>query len=140
MTTKEYLNQIYKINLMLEAKLEEINSLRAMACRISVPTKTEKVKSSPNTDKLENAVVKIVEVEKETEKVFEELIKKRKNIIDQIDAIEIPEYYSFLTYKYVQMLQTKEIADKMGIAKSAMFRIQSEALEEFEKRYRSEYF
>ncbi len=139
MTTKEYLNQIYKINLMLEAKLEEINNLRAMACRVTVPSECEKVKTSTNPDKIVNAVAKIVDLEKETENIVEDLIKKRKTIIEQIDAIEVPEYYSFLTYKYVQLLQTKEIADKMGIAKSAMFRIQAEALEEFEKRYRSEY-
>ncbi len=139
MTTKEYLNQIHKYNIMLEAKLEEINALRAMACIITVPTSSEKVKTSVNPDKLTNAVAKIVELEKETDKVIDELIKKRKLIIEQIDAIEVPEYYSFLTYKYVQLLQTKEIMDKMGIAKSAMFRIQAEALEEFGNRYRNEY-
>lgn len=139
MTTKEYLNQINKINLMIEAKLEDIACLRNIACRITVPTENERVKSSIDIDKMSNAVTKIIELEKETEVLVDELIKKRKMIIKQIDDMDNSDYYSFLTYKYVQLLQTKEIAGKMGIAKSAMFKIQNEALREFEERYGTEY-
>ena len=139
MTTKEYLNQIHKIDLMIEAKLDEIASLREMACRITIPTNSEKVKTSLKTDKLTDTVDRIIRVEKEIDKMVEELIQKRKTIIGQIDAIEDPDYYSFLTYRYIQQLPTKEIASKMGIAHSAMFRTQKEALQEFEKIHGSEY-
>ena len=139
MTTREYLNQIHKINLMIEAKLDEINRLRDMVCRISVPMNGEKVKSSSDPDKLTNTVAKIIKLEKEIDKNVEQLVLLRKKIISQIDAISDPLYYSFLTYRYVQQLSTKEIFSKMNIGKTAMFKIQKNALLEFEKIYGEEY-
>ena len=139
MTTREYLNQIHKINLMIEAKLDEINRLRDMICRISVPMNGEKVKSSSDPDKLTNTVAKIIKLEKEIDKNVEQLVLLRKKIISQIDAISDPLYYSFLTYRYVQQLSTKEIFSKMNIGKTAMFKIQKNALLEFEKIYGEEY-
>ena len=139
MTTREYLNQIHKINLMIEAKLDEINRLRDMVCRISVPMNGEKVKSSSDPDKLTNTVAKIIKLEKEIDKNVEQLVSLRKKIISQIDAISDPLYYSFLTYRYVQQLSTKEIFSKMNIGKTAMFKIQKNALLEFEKIYGEEY-
>ena len=139
MTTREYLNQIHKINLMIEAKLDEINHLRDMVCRISVPMNGEKVKSSSDPDKLTNTVAKIIKLEKEIDKNVEQLVLLRKKIISQIDAISDPLYYSFLTYRYVQQLSTKEIFSKMNIGKTAMFKIQKNALLEFEKIYGEEY-
>ena len=139
MTTREYLNQIHKINLMIEAKLDEINRLRDMVCRISVPMNGEKVKSSSDPDKLTNTVAKIIKLEKEIDKNVEQLVSLRKKIISQIDAISDPLYYSFLTYRYVQQLSTKEIFSKMNIGKTAMFKIQKNALLELEKIYGEEY-
>ena len=139
MTTREYLNQIHKINLMIEAKLDEINRLRDMICRISVPMNGEKVKSSSDPDKLTNTVAKIIKLEKEIDKNVEQLVLLRKKIISQIDAISDPLYYSVLTYRYVQQLSTKEIFSKMNIGKTAMFKIQKNALLEFEKIYGEEY-
>ena len=139
MTTREYLNQIHKINLMIEAKLDEINRLRDMVCRISVPMNGEKVKSSSDPDKLTNTVAKIIKLEKEIDKNVEQLVSLRKKIISQIDAISDPLYYSFLTYRYVQQLSTKEIFSKMNIGKTAMFKIQKNALLEFDKIYGEEY-
>ena len=135
MTTREYLNQINKINLMIEAKVEDEERLRALATKITVPMDGERVKSSPDPDKMTKVVAKIIELDDEIESAVKELIEKRKIIVSQIDSIEVPEYYSFLTYKYMQNLQAKEIAGKMGIAKSVMFTIQNEALFEFEKKF-----
>ena len=139
MTTREYLSQIRKINLMIEAKVEDSIRLRTLATKITVPTDGERVKSSPDPDKLTNVVAKIVELDREIEESVKELIKKRKIIYRQIEEIENPEYYSFLIYKYTQFLQSKEIAGKMNVSKSVMFTIQAQALLEFEKKYGSEY-
>ena len=139
MTTREYLNQIKKIDLMIEAKLDELSNLRMMACNITIPAGLEKVKSSPDPDKLVNAVAKIIKTENEIDKLVEELISKRKIIIGQIDSIEEVSYYSFLTYKYIQNMSSKEISSKMGIEHAALYRVQKAALQEFEDLYGEEY-
>ena len=139
MTTKEYLGQIRKLSLMVEAKLDERYRLMSLACRITVPTDGDRVKSTPDPDKMANAVEKIIKCEKEIDVLVENLLDKRKEIISQIDNLENPSAYGILTYRYVQFLSDKEIADKMDIAISAVYKIQKAALMEFEKKYGSIY-
>ena len=108
MTSKQYLEQINKLNLMINNKLQEIYELRTIATRVTISTENERVKSSP-TNVLENSVAKIIDKQWEIERLVDELIDKRTTIIAQIDAIENQRFYSILTYKYVQCLTIKEI-------------------------------
>lgn len=135
MTTREYLNQINKINFMIETKVEDEVRLRALATKITVPMDGERVKSSPDPDKMTKVVAKIIELDDEIKAAVEDLIVKRKIVYSQIDSIENPDYHKFLTYKYTQSLQAKEIADKMHLSKSAVFIIQADALKDFEEKF-----
>ena len=135
MTTREYLDQIRKLSLMIEAKLDERYKLMSLACRITVPTDGDRVKSSSDPDRLTNIVEKIIKCEKEIDFLIDETLVKRKEIISQIDNIENPATYGILTYRYVQFLSDKEIADKMHVALSSVYKIQKAALIEFEMKY-----
>lgn len=42
MTTKQYLNQIYRLDRMINNKLSEIYQLKSLACTISVANDGEK--------------------------------------------------------------------------------------------------
>ena len=134
MTTREYLDQIRKLSLMIEAKLDERYKLMSLACRITVPTDGDRVKSSSDPDRLTNIVEKIIKCEKEIDFLIDETLVKRKEIISQIDNIENPATYGILTYRYVQFLSDKEIADKMHVALSSVYKIQKAALIEFEMK------
>jgi len=139
MTTREYLNQINKINLVIEAKVEDEIRLRALATKVTVPTDGERVKSSSDPDRMTNIVAKIIELDKELEETLNIWIEKRKIIIEQIDSIENPTYYHFLDLKYVKGMSRKEIQSKMAVSKSAIFNIQKEALIEFELKFGYKY-
>lgn len=139
MTTREYLDQIRKLSLMIEAKLDERYKLMSLACRITVPTDGERVRSTSDPDRLTNVVDKIIECEKEIDRLIDLSIKKRKEIITMIDNMENPSSYGILTFRYVQFLSDKEIADKMHIAISSVYKIQKAALIEFENKYGSKY-
>ena len=135
MTTREYLNQINKINFMIEAKVEDEARLRALATKITVPMDSERVKSTPDPDKMTKVVAKIIELDDEIKAAVEELITKRKIIYSQIDSIENPDYHKLLVCKYIHNLQPKEIAGKMCMSKSAVFMIQADALKNFEENF-----
>ena len=54
MTTKEYLNQISRLNRMINNKLAEISQLRELSCSISAVSTEERVKNTPNFDRIGN--------------------------------------------------------------------------------------
>ena len=135
MTTKEYLNQIHRLDIMIEAKATEIERYRSLACKTTVPIEGERVKSTPNPDKLTNTVAKIIELEKDIDKKVEQYIERRKIIVSQIDEIEDTRAYNFLRLRFVEMLSMKEIKSKLGIEDSELFRTQRKALKLFENKF-----
>lgn len=139
MTTKEYLNQIRKLSFMVEAKLDEIYRLRTLACRITVSTEGERVKSSSDPDRLTEAVAKIIKSEEELNILVKRLMKQRSQIIGMIDELENPNSHKILTLRYVQELTDKEIATKMNIVPSNVYKIQKVALNEFETKFGARY-
>lgn len=139
MTTKEYLNQIGKLTFMIEAKLEELYRLRTLACRVTVSTEGERVKSTPEPDRLADAVEKIIKCEEELNVLIKRTMKQRTQIIEQIDSLENPNSHKILTLRYVQEMTDKEIASKMNIAPSHVYKVQKIALNEFEDKYGKKY-
>ena len=135
MTTKDYLSQIHRLDLMIEAKNNEIERLRALACKITVPIEGERVKSSSDPDKMTNTVAKIIKLEDELVETIASYVEKRKLIVSQIDKISETKNYNFLTLRYVETLPMKEIKGKMGIEDSELFRTQRTALKEFENTF-----
>jgi hypothetical protein len=134
MTARTYLEQINKLNMMIENKLQEIYALRTTATRVTVSIEQERVKTSPS-NVLENTIAKIIDKEWEIDKLVDEMIDKRSKIVKQIDAIENPKFYSILTYKYVQCMSNKEVEQKMKLQERQVKNLHHDALCEFERIY-----
>ena len=139
MTTKEYLNQIGKLTFMIEAKFEELYRLQTLACRVTVATDGERVKSTPDPDRMADAVEKIIKCEDELNALIKRTVNQRSQIIKMIDALDNPNSHKILTLRYVQELTDKEIASKMNIAPSHVYKVQKTALIEFEEKYGDRY-
>lgn len=139
MTTKEYLNQIGKLTFMIEAKFEELYRLQTLACRVTVATDGERVKSTPDPDRMADAVEKIIKCEEELNVLIKRTVNQRSQIIKMIDALDNPNSHKILTLRYVQELTDKEIASKMNIAPSHVYKVQKTALIEFEEKYGDKY-
>ena len=135
MTTKQYLNQIKRLDKMIENKLDEIYRLREMSVSISTNMDKDRVQSSGSHDKLGESVAKIVDLERETNDILSELADKKKTIINQIDGMENYDFYVILTYKFVQKLDFREIFLKMKISERKMYTVYRQALKEFERLY-----
>lgn len=139
MTTKSYLEQIERLDRMIQNKLSEINQLKHMAVSITISPKEVNVQISPDNDKMGNAVAKIIDLEKETDKLVDEYIDKRKHIIEQIDSIEDTNMYHVLSERYISRKELSVIAVEMGYSFKQVCRIHGNALVEFERLYGKEY-
>lgn len=139
MTTKIYLSQIEKISLMIDAKVEERYELLCLATKITTSTEGERVKSSPDPDKMTNIVEKIMKCEDEISENIGKLLEKKKKIVEQIDEIENPELYNVLTLKYVQLMSDEEAMDNIHRSATHYYRLLRSALNEFETKFGNTY-
>lgn len=139
MTTKEYLRQVERLNLIIEDKMTEIETLRGIASRLSGNTENERVQTSLTKDKIGDIVSKIVDKEEELKVVMGEHIETKSIIIKQIEGITNNTFYKILTKKYIRFQSLTQIADDMGYSKRQIDRLHGKALLDFESQYGEKY-
>lgn len=139
MDTKKYLSQIERLDKMIQNKLSEIYQLKTMACSVTVSNEKERVQTSSDKDRLGSTVAKIVDLEKETDRLVDSFIDKRNHIIGQIDGLDNVDYYNVLSMRYVGRDTYEEIANKTNWSIRKVFSMHGEALKEFERLYGREY-
>lgn len=139
MTTKQYLNQIDRINRMINNKLAEIYQLKTMVCSISVSANEDKVQSSSDKDKLGSAVAKIVDLENEINKAIDVYVYKKEKIVAQIDSVKDIMEYQVLFSRYIEHKTFEQIAEDNDYSVRQILRIHGNALVEFEKKFGQEY-
>ena len=135
MDTKQYLQQISRLDRMINNKLSEISQLRELAMSVSAVKNEERVKTTPNFDKIGTAYCKIEEMEEKLDKLIDEYVDKKNLIISQIDGIENETYYEILFARYIEKKTFEKIADEMTYSFRNVTRLHGRALQEFEKKY-----
>lgn len=135
MDTKTYLQQISRLDRMINNKLSEISQLRELEMSVSAVKNEERVQTTPNFDKIGTAYCKIEEMEEKLDKLIDEYVDKKNLIISQIDGIENETYYEILFARYIEKKTFEKIADEMTYSFRNVTRIHGRALQEFEKKY-----
>ena len=135
MDTKQYLQQISRLDRMINNKLAEISQLRELAMSVSAVKNEERVQNTPNFDKIGTAYCKIEEMEEKLDKLIDEFVDKKNLIISQIDKIDNESYYEILFARYIEKKTFEKIADEMTYSFRNVTRLHGRALQEFEKKY-----
>ena len=139
MDTKQYLQQISRLDRMINNKLAEISQLRELAMSVSAVKNEERVQTTPNFDKIGTAYCKIEEMEEKLDKLIDEFVDKKNLIISQIDKIDNETYYEILFARYIEKKTFEKIADEMTYSWRQVIRLHGRALQEFEKKYGNTY-
>ena len=139
MDTKQYLQQISRLDRMINNKLSEISQLRELAMSVSAVKNEERVQTTPNFDKIGAAYCKIEEMEEKLDKLIDEFVDKKNLIISQIDKIDNEAYYEILFARYIEKKTFEKIADEMTYSWRQVIRLHGRALQEFEKKYGNTY-
>ena len=139
MTTKEYLNQISRLNRMINNKLVEIQQLRDLACSISAINLEDRVQSSPNFDKIGSKMAKIDELEHTLDQTIDQYVDLKNKIINQIDSMEDENVYNVLFSRYIEKKSFELIAIDMEYSWRQIIRLHGKALKQFEEKFGIEY-
>ena len=135
MTTKEYLSQISKLDRKINNKLAEISQYRQLIYSISGVKNKERVQTTPNFDKIGTSMAKLEEMEKILDKLIDEYVDNKNEIISQIDSVEDEMQYQILFSRYIEKKTFEKIATEINYSFRNTTRVHGKALKEFEKMY-----
>ena len=128
MTAKEYLSQAYRLDKRIDSKIEQLKSLNLLATKCT-STLSDMLKSqSISNSRLEDTVVKIVDLQKEINMDIDSLVDLKRDIVKTIKSVQNPEYQIILELRYLCFKTWEEIAVQMNCSIDNVFKIRKNAL------------
>lgn len=113
MTAKQYLEQVKRIDELIDEKCAEANRLEETLLKITAATNNEPVKHSQG-DKMADTVAKIVDLQNEIKESVEQMVAIKKEVGNAIDSIQNPDHRLLLRLRYIQGKPWEEIAYTMS--------------------------
>jgi DNA-directed RNA polymerase specialized sigma subunit len=106
-----FLEQPEKLDIQIRNKLIEKQQWHDIALGITANMDGECVQSSGAKSKMADAINKCVDMEAEIDRLVDELIDTKKEVIQTIEKLDSPTEYNVLHMRYIQYLSLQEIAD-----------------------------
>ncbi len=134
MKTKEYLQQLQKLDIIINQKLQELYELKKLQDIKAIDYTKEKVQSSrQNGANFETILIKIIDMENEINDEIDRFIDMKHCIINQIQTLDNTKYMQVLYKRYVEYKSFEQIAVEMGYTYDYIRKIHIKALRNFEK-------
>jgi hypothetical protein len=130
MTSKEYLSQAWRVDRMIDVKLEEANGLRALATKVSAVLSDSPAKGTRNVHSMEDIIVKLVDLEAGINSDINSLLALKKDISAAIKAVSNADYRALLELRYLSFKPWAAIASTLNYGKKYIFRLHEAALGE----------
>ena len=133
MKAKAYLNQLKKLDRMIENKLFEAARWKEAAKGTASPSAGERVQSSGSKQKMADAIGRAVDLEHDADVLIDQLVEKRNEVISVIEQLENAEEYNFLHNVYVKHKTLVELAAESGNSYSWATTMHHNALKHVQK-------
>lgn len=132
MRAKDFLKQLPKLNKMIENKMAEKEQWKSVALGTTSFNTSERVQSTPNPQKMSDAIVRCLDIEAEIDQCIDALVDTKKDVISVIEQLEVTEY-DVLHKVYVQNITLDIVADKYERSYSWATTIHGQALKNVQK-------
>ena len=128
MTAKEYLSQAYRLDKRIDSKIEQLKSLNLLATKCTSTLSDMPKSQSISNSRLEDTVVKIVDLQEEINRDIDSLVDLKRDIVRTIKSVQNPEYQIILELRYLCFKTWEEIAVQMNCSIENVFKIRKSAL------------
>lgn len=128
MTAKEYLSQAYRLDKRIDSKIEQLKSLNLLATKCTSTLSDMPKSQSISNSRLEDTVVKIVDLQEEIKRDIDSLVDLKRDIVRTIKSVQNPEYQIILELRYLCFKTWEEIAVQMNCSIDNVFKIRKNAL------------
>lgn len=122
MNACEFLNSVRVLDSRIRMKMNQVASLRDSLTSPASPFGQEKVSGSKNVGAMGNSVALIIDIDKDIERLREELAMRQKEILYLLDQIK-PEYAGVLFSYYIEGKSTKEIGTSRFLSRRQIQRL-----------------
>ena len=136
MLSKEVLNKIRKIDMMIDFKCEQVETLRSRLTSLGSPSTGDKVQSSLDPDKFTNTMSKIIELEEKINADIDELVDLKRDAMNCIEKLNKDVEKLVLYKRYFNNKSFEQISVEMGYSWRQIHRIHGNALKNFDKVYK----
>ena len=135
MNAKEYLQQAYRLNELINSNQAELDQLRALSTSISSGDMSEeRVQSTPSSyDKIGNIVAKIVDLNDTINDEIDRFVDLKTDIHNKIMLIPDNTEKLVLKYRYIEFCTWEQIAVRLNYTFQWVHVLHKKALKSFEK-------
>lgn len=138
MNAKTYLGQAYRMNQNINSKLEQLDQLRAMTCKVTSSFREDKVSGTKDRCPMETAIIKVLSAEEDINKMIDLFIDLKDEISSAIQKLDGYETRLLLELRYLCFNSWEEIAMKMQYKTSYIYKMHGRALRKMEKAFNME--
>jgi DNA-directed RNA polymerase specialized sigma subunit len=128
MNAKEYLSQAFWLDQRINSKLEQLESLRNLSMKVTTSYEQERVNKTKEKSPMENAIIKLLDLEREIDENIDELVDLKRKIMEIINSIESDEYRLVLEMRYLNFKTWEDISESLNYSYRQVHRIHGEAL------------
>ena len=128
MTTKEYLSQAYHLDQRINSKIEQLKRWQDLAIKATSTLSKTSSCSYENSHKMEDNIVKIIDLKNEINNDIDRLIDLKKDIMALINGVKNPEYQTLLELRYLCFKKWEQIALYMNCGVDNVYKMHQKAL------------
>ncbi|MDR1754573.1 MAG: DUF1492 domain-containing protein [Eubacterium sp.] len=137
MNAKEFFQQAFRLNELIETNRLELKRLRALSQSVSTPSLTgDRIGAGNPDDRVGNIVAKIVDLESEINDEISGFIELEREIRGYICAVSNVNYRLILQKRYINFQKWEEISDEMNYSLRRVLQLHGKALGEASEKYR----
>jgi len=133
MNAKDFLSRAYRIDLRINSKLEQVQSLRCLAEKATATISDLPFSGTRNIHRMEDVVVKILDLESEINADIETLVDIKREITEALQRVPVTEHRILLELRYLCCKTWEEIAAEMYYSVRNIHIIHGTALREMER-------
>jgi hypothetical protein len=128
MNAKEYLSQARWLDMRINSKLEQVESLHALATKATSTLSDVPPSGTRNVHRMEDIICKIVTLEDEINADIDRLVDLKRDIAERVKMVQDMEYQSLLEKRYLCLMTWEQIAAETGCSVRNIHLMHGEAL------------
>lgn len=133
MIAKEYLSQAICLDKMIDNKLEQLDSLKSLSMKVTSTLTHDKVSGGNHVkSSMENAIVKVMDLEDEINDTIDMLVDLKREIIETIHQVNDLNYQLLLEMRYISGKSWEDVALALNYNSRSVFKVHGKALKEIE--------
>lgn len=137
MKAKEYLQQLQRLDTVIDQKIKELDDLKAMStCIGGFDYSKERVQTSPSGDApYTKTISRIIDLNEEINREIDNFVDKKHEIINQIQGLANTNHINLLFKRYIEYKRLEVISVEMNYTYQYTKELHGHALQEFERTY-----